>query len=62
MYSCVFPVCVSVYHVHTVPKKARREQDQKIPGTGLMYDCELPRGWWELSSGPLEKVVSALNL
>ena len=43
------------------PRRPEDSRNQKIPGTGLTYDCELSRRCWELSSSPLEKVVSTLN-
>ena len=33
MYIDVLPVCISVHHVHAVPKEARRES--MISGTGV---------------------------
>ena len=31
------------------------KEDDTFPGTGILDDCELPCGGWELNPGPLQE-------
>ena len=40
----------------------RPEEDARLPGPGVIDECEPPCGFWDSDLGPLEELpVSALN-
>ena len=59
MYVSALSAGTHVYHVLAVPMKAKKIVGS--PGTGATDGCELPRGCWELNTGPLQEQLSTLN-
>jgi hypothetical protein len=49
----ILPVCMYVHLVVHTFKEVRR--GFRLPGAGVLDDCELPFGCWELNLGRLEK-------
>jgi hypothetical protein len=49
----VLPTCMSVYHVHAVPRETKG--GSRVPWTGVTDTCEPPCRYRESNSGPLEE-------
>lgn len=52
IYVCVFPACMSMYHIHAW-HLCWAEQGIRSLGTGITDSCELWRRYWEWKPGPM---------
>lgn len=57
----VFPICISMHHVHA-SCSMRPEEGVRSPGTWITDSCEVPGRWWELNLGFLQKRPCSLLL